>query len=248
MRKIILIPTRINSKRLPAKALLEIERIPMIIHTYKRSCLSRLKNEVYVCTDSQKIIDVCKKYEANFIKTKSTHKNGTERIAEAAKKLKLKAKDIIIDVQGDEPLINPVDIDATINFFLKSNFDIVVPHINIKLRNKRNIVKLLVNNKKQIMWMTRSDTPCFFRGPNESLKKHLSVIIFNYYSLIKYSKLKTSYFEKIESIELLRALENGFKMGSNQVKSNSFSIDIKDDLKKAKTFFKKDKIKYFYTR
>ena len=81
---------------------------------------------------------------------------------------------------------------------------------------------------------------------NELLKKHLSVIVFNYYSLIKYSKLKTSYFEKIESIELLRALENGFKMGSNQVKSNSFSIDIKDDLKKAKIFFKKDKIKYFY--
>ena len=247
MRKIILIPTRINSKRLPAKALLEIEKIPMIIHTYKRSCLSKLKNEVYVCTDSKKIINVCKKYEANFIKTKSTHKNGTERIAEAAKKLKLKAKDIIIDVQGDEPLINPVDIDATINFFLKSNFEIVVPHINIKLKNKSNIVKLLVNNKSQIMWMTRSDAPFYFRLPNEFLKKHLSVIVFNYNSLIKYSKLKTSHFEKIESIELLRALENGFKMGSNKVKSNSFSIDIKDDLKKAKTFFKKDKIKYFYT-
>ena len=158
MRKIILIPTRINSKRLPAKALLEIEKIPMIIHTYKRSCLSKLKNEVYVCTDSKKIINVCKKYEANFIKTKSTHKNGTERIAEAAKKLKLKAKDIIIDVQGDEPLINPVDIDATINFFLKNNFEIVVPHINIKLKNKSNIVKLLVNNMFVRLFITVRET------------------------------------------------------------------------------------------
>ena len=58
MRKVILIPTRINSKRLPAKALLKIENIPMVIHTYKRSCLSKLKNEVYICTDSQKIINV----------------------------------------------------------------------------------------------------------------------------------------------------------------------------------------------
>ncbi len=247
MRKVILIPTRINSKRLPAKALLEIENIPMIIHTYKRSCLSKLKDEVYVCTDSQKIIDVCKKYEANFIRTKSSHINGTERIAEAARKLRLKKKDIIIDVQGDEPLINPKDIDATINFFIKNKFDIIVPHINIRLRKKNNIVKLLVNDKKKIMWMTRSDAPCYFRAPGKFLKKHLSIIVFNSVSLSNYSKLKSTYFEKIESIELLRALENNFNMGSNQVKSNSFSIDIKDDFKKAKKFFKKDKIKYFYT-
>ncbi len=247
MRKVILIPTRINSKRLHAKALLKIENIPMVIHTYKRSCLSKFKNEVYICTDSQKIINVCKKYGAHFIRTKSSHKNGTERIAEAAKKLRLKKKDIIIDVQGDEPLINPKDIDATVNFFIKNKFDIVVPHINIKLRNKSNIVKLLVNNKNKIMWMTRSDAPCFFKTSGKFLKKHLSIIVFNNDSLINYSKLKTSHFEKIESIELLRALENKFNMGSNQVKSNSFSIDVKDDLKKAKKFFKKDKIKYFYT-
>ena len=115
MKKIILIPTRINSKRLPAKALLQIEDIPLIIHTYKRACMSKLANDVYVCTDSVKIIEVCKKYQAKFVKTKSTHKNGTDRIAEAAKKLNLKNKDLIIDVQGDEPLINPSDIDRTIN-------------------------------------------------------------------------------------------------------------------------------------
>ena len=119
MRKIILIPTRINSKRLPAKALLKIEDIPIIIHTYKRACMSKLADKVYVCTDSLKIIEECKKYKANFIKTRSTHKNGTERIAEAAKKINLKNKDIVIDVQGDEPLINPNDIDKTISFFLK---------------------------------------------------------------------------------------------------------------------------------
>ena len=96
------------------------------------------------------------------------------------------------------------------------------------------------------MWMTRSDAPCFFKTSVKFLKKHLSIIVFNNDSLINYSKLKTSHFEKIESIELLRALENKFNMGSNQVKSNSFSIDVKDDFKKAKKFFKKDKIKYFF--
>lgn len=248
MKKIILIPTRINSKRLPAKALLEIEKIPLIIHTYKRSCLSKIKDDVYICTDSKKIINTCNKFGAKSILTKSSHKNGTERIAEAAKKLKLNKNDIIIDVQGDEPLINPQDIDATINFFMKNNFDIVVPHINIKFENKVNTVKLLVNDKNKIMWMTRSDAPYYFHSKKKILKKHLSIIIFRYNSLIKYSKLSTTYFEKIESIELLRALENNFNMGSNNIKSNSFSIDIKNDFKKAKKFFKKDKIKYLYNK
>ena len=72
--------------------------------------MSKLADDVYVCTDSEKIIKVCN-FGAKYIKTKSSHKNGTERIAEAAKKLRLTNKDIVIDVQGDEPLIKPIDID-----------------------------------------------------------------------------------------------------------------------------------------
>ena len=240
MRKVILIPTRINSKRLPAKALLKIENIPMIIHTYKRSCLSKLKDEVYICTDSQKIIDVCKKYEANFIRTKSSHKNGTERIAEAARKLKLKKKDVIIDVQGDEPLINPKDIDSTVNFFIKNKFDIVVPHINIKLRNKSNIVKLLVNDKNKIMWMTRSDAPCFFKAPGKFLKKHLSIIVFDNDSLTDYSKLKTSHFEKIESIELLRGVEANLSIGTFREVVDTLAVDNHNDLEQVKRIMAMD--------
>ena len=246
MKKIILIPTRINSKRLPAKALLQIEDIPLIIHTYKRACMSKLANDVYVCTDSVKIIEVCKKYQAKFVKTKSTHKNGTDRIAEAAKKLNLKNKDLIIDVQGDEPLINPSDIDRTINFFQKNDFEIVVPNIEFGLRNKSNVVKLLVNDKNRILWMTRSDAPYHFDNQKPKLSKHLSIIVFNYKSLVKYSNLKRSKFEKIESIELLRAIENDMFLGSNLVKSNSFSVDVIEDFVKAKRFLKKDKIKKKY--
>ena len=80
---------------------------------------SKLKNEIYLCTDSNKIIDVCKKYNLNYLKTSSKQKSGTDRIAEAAKKLNLK-NDLVIDVQGDEPLINPNNIDKTINFFIKN--------------------------------------------------------------------------------------------------------------------------------
>ena len=246
MKKIILIPTRINSTRLPAKALLEIEGKPIIIHTFKRAKMSKLADEVYVCTDSDKIINVCKLYGAKFIKTKSSHKNGTERIAEAAKKLKLKKNDIVIDVQGDEPLINPIDIDKTIKFFRDNDFDIVVPHIDIIKKDNHNIVKILVDNKKNIKWMSRSDLPHFFKSNKIILKKHLSIIIFKLESLIRYSKTQMSYFEKIESIELLRAIENDMKLGSNKIYADSFSVDVIEDFRKAKKYLKNDKIKNRY--
>jgi|TARA_B110000114_G_C14968458_1_gene347368 3-deoxy-manno-octulosonate cytidylyltransferase (CMP-KDO synthetase) len=246
MKKIILIPTRINSKRLPAKALLEIEKIPIIIHTYKRASLSKLADDVFVCTDSLEIIKTCKKFSTKYIKTSSKHNNGTERIAEAAKKLKLKKNDLIIDVQGDEPLINPKDIDKTIFFFMKNKFDIVVPNIKLKLKNNPNIVKLIINHKKRILWMSRNDIPYGFNEQVKYFNKHLSIIVFNSKSLIEYSKLKKSKFEKIESIELLRALENAMLMGSNNINSSSFSVDVIEDYHKAKKYFKSDKIKNKY--
>ncbi|WP_075483181.1 3-deoxy-manno-octulosonate cytidylyltransferase [Candidatus Pelagibacter communis] len=247
MKKIILIPSRLKSSRLPSKALLEIDSIPIIIHTYMRAKLSKFADDVFVCTDSKLIQDVCKKFDAKSILTKKKHKNGTERIFEAAKKLKLKNNDIIIDVQGDEPLIDPISIDKTANFFLKNNFEIVVPHIIFSKKNKQNIVKLIVNDQNEIKWMTRSDTP-FEYLKKTNLKKHLSIIIFTFKSLQKYNKLKPSYHEKIESIELLRALENGISMGSNKIKSDSFSIDILEDYQNALRNFKRDKIKKKYKK
>ena len=248
MKKIILIPTRLNSKRLPHKALLEIDQKPLIIHTYLRSKLSKLADDVYVCTDSDKIISVCKKFKAKYIKTSGLHKNGTERIAEACKKIKLHSNDIVIDVQGDEPLINPKHIDLVIKFFRKNKYEIVVPHIKILDGSKSNIVKLLVNNSNEIKWMTRNPVPLNFNSKKISYLKHLSIIAFTKKSLIKYASLSRSKYEKIESIELLRGIENNMKLGSFSIKSDSFSIDILEDFIKAKKYFLNDKIKLKYEK
>lgn len=245
MKKIILIPSRLKSTRLPFKALLNIEGLPLVIHTYKRASLSRLADEVYICTDSLKILKVCEKFNVKAILTRATHINGTERIFEAAQKLKLKKTDIIIDVQGDEPLINPFDIDIVIKYFIKNKFEIVVPHIKFSKINKKNVVKLLIKENHKVLWMTRADCPNQFIK-NYIFNKHLSIIAFTFKSLVKYSKFKMSKYEKIESIELLRAIENGMHVGSNEIKSDSFSIDILDDYIKAKKYFKKDSIKLKY--
>jgi len=246
-KKIILIPSRLDSKRLPGKALFKIENIPIIGHTFYRSNLTANIDGVYVCSDSNKILSWCNKNKIPSIKTKSNHINGTERIAEAVTKLNLSMDDIIIDVQGDEPLIDPKNITKAISFFEKNNFDIVVPNLKFpKEKDSTNIVKLAISNKKQILWMSRSSIPYSFYKKDIFFNKHLSTIIFTKKSLLKYSELKPSYNEKIESIELLRALENNMKLGSVNLKGDSFSVDILEDYLNAIQYLKRDRIKLKY--
>ena len=109
-----LIPVRLNSSRLNQKSLLLIKKIPLIIHTYRRAKLSKKLDELIICCDDKKIFDVAKKFKAKVILTSKKHKNGTERINEAYLKIK-KKYDLIIDIQGDEPLINPEQIDQVID-------------------------------------------------------------------------------------------------------------------------------------
>ena len=178
--------------------------------------------------------------------TSNKHINGTERIAEAARKLKLKDNDIIVDVQGDEPLIDPKQIDNTIKFFKKNKFEIVLPNIMMKKGSSKNIVKLVFDQNNRVRWMSRSEIPFYFKSKKRIFYKHLSIIAFTKKSLMKYAKLKPSKNEKIESIELLRALENDIKIGTFTIKSDTFSVDILEDYFKAQKYFKTDRIKKIY--
>ena len=144
MRKKIvgLIPARLDSSRLYAKSLLLIDGLPLVVHTYKRAKLSKLLKDVFICTDSRKIGDEVKKFNCNIIYT-GKNPTGTDRISEAAKKLK-KRYDLYVDIQGDEPLLNPKHIDKVINWHLKNFiFDIVVPSLKFKYIDTPNIVKIV---------------------------------------------------------------------------------------------------------
>ena len=241
-----LIPSRLNSTRLKNKPLIEIDGLPLIIHTLKRAQMSKLLDQVIVCTDSKKIGNIVKKYGGKYLMTSANHKNGTERIAEVAKKIK-KCK-LIIDIQGDEPLLNPKDIDKLILFHLKkmNDFDIVVPCIKGTNLDSKNIVKVLFNKNGKVLYLSRSSVPYDFRDKGESLYKHLSIISFKKESLIKFSKIKESKYEKIEGVELLRAVENDIKVGTFISKSNSFAVDVKSDLDRAKLILPHDLLRKKY--
>ena len=236
-----LIPVRLNSSRLFRKAILEIDKMPMVIHTYKRAHLSKKLDKVIICTDSNEIIKIAKKYKCNFIKT-GKNLTGTDRISEAADKLNQKF-DLYIDIQGDEPLIDPKHIDKVVEWHKKNiNYDIVVPSLKSKNIDSPHIVKI-VKSKNRVLYFSRSLIPNPFIKKNNSYLKHLSVISFKPESLKKFRKLPQSSLEKIEGIELMRGLENNMKIGTFNLNGSSFSVDTKDDFLKAIKFMNIDKIR-----
>lgn len=241
-----LIPARLNSKRLPKKVILPIEKLPIIIHVYRRSLLAKNIDDVIICCDNKKIFNLAKQYGAKAIMTSKFHRNGTDRISEAYKKLK-KRYDFVLDIQGDEPLLDPGHIDKVISFHNRNkSIDIVVPNLYVKNTNNENIVKIVFNSNNDVLYMSRLQIPFDQKKKQKFVNKHLSIISFRADSLLNYSKFKRTRLEKIENIELLRALELGMRIKTFSLKGESFSIDVISDYIKAKKYMKKDKFLRYY--
>ena len=233
MKVVGLIPCRLESTRLNRKVLLEIKGLPMIIHVYKRAKLSAL-DEVCVCTDSQEVIDICDIYDVPVIKTKQ-HINGTDRIAEVAKNIEA---DYFVDVQGDEVLVNPQNINRVINFHKQTYCDIVLPSVPIVYNENINIVKVKEIDGS-VVDLSRN---------NISYLKHFSIISFTSEALKKFSQCKPTFNEIHNQIELLRAIENNFNVKTIKIACDSFSVDTREDFENAIEYMKNDKVINLYTQ
>ena len=242
LKTVALIPTRLNSRRLPKKSLELIGNLPLIIHTYRRVLMSKKINDVYICCDSKEVFEIAKKFKAKAILTSKNHECGTDRIYEAFKKLKRFNFNQVINVQGDEPLIDPKNIDKVIEYHKKfKNYDIILPNLPVKFQSNVNLVKVIFNKAKQVIFLTRSDAPNHFRKKPKIMYKHLSIISFKPWALKEYAKFKRTKLEMIEDVELLRAIDIGLKIKTFTVKGNSFSIDVKKDLIEVKKKILQDK-------
>ena len=240
-----LIPCRLKSTRLKEKALLNIDGLPLIIHTLKRVQLCKEFSEIIVCTDSKKIKRLVEKHNGKSLLTKKSHKTGTDRIAEISRKLKY---DIAIDIQGDFPFVDPKNISKLIKFHLKNKFDIVVPFSPITEDDakSKDVVKLVHDKKNKVIFFSRSIIPYPFKNKKEYYCKHMSIISFNKKTLDNFSKRKVGNCEKSESIELLRAIENDLSIGTFQIKKDIFSVDIKKDYLKSKRLMPFDPLRKKY--
>ena len=239
MKIVALLPARLYSTRIKTKCLKEIDGIPIIIHTLSRVKLAKGIDDIFVCTDSDKIKKLIEKFGEKALISSKKHKNGTERISEFAKKIKA---DLFIDVHSDEAFLDPKNIDKLIKFHKRNkSFDIVVPHKISKSSGGKNIVKLLINKFNEVMYFTLTSSPFGFRKKTKNYFHHLDIISFKPSALAHFSRLKIGYLENLEGIELLRAIENKIKVGSFPIKTNSFSINTPKDVLRAKNIMSKNK-------
>ena len=238
---VALIPARMDSSRLPGKALKMLSGVEMIVHVAKRCSFLEELDHVVVCTDSIQILEVCETYNIEVCLTSSSHENGTERIAEAANIMKLSQDDVIVDVQGDEAFVRPEYIEQVVKFLRDTNYECVIPHQYSDDYNNINRVKLVAHGDR-VIYLSRSDIPCCFGVEKAPLKKHLSIIGFRLSGLQKFVKSNRTILEDIERIELMRLIELGVPIGTFFQDGLSLSVDTNEDYELACRMMGRDEL------
>ena len=228
----IIIPSRLASKRLPNKPLKLINNKEMIVHVYEAAVKSKV-GEVIVATPDQKILETIKKIGGKAVITKENHETGTDRVFEVFKDSLKKEPDVIINLQGDMPNIDPGVIANLAGYMKKKECDIgtYASDFNSEEEKKdQNIVKVLVKNK--ISEETFVGATDFLRDYNhlQNVYHHIGIYGFTNKSLLRYVNLKRSKLELERKLEQLRALENGMTVHVGLTKSLPLSVDTEKDL------------------
>lgn len=235
----IIIPARYESSRLPGKILMDIVGKTMIQRAYEQCVKAKITEDIIVATDDNKIFQAVKKFGGKAILTSSEHKSGTERIAEAASKIKT---NIIINVQGDEPLIDPSIIKDIAKQMIKH------PEINIVTAKKKilendelenpSIVKVVTDKNGYALYFSRSKIPYQRKKVKGYFYKHLGAYAYKRKFLLNVSSLKDSFIEESECLEQLKILDNGYKIKVIEVDGFSYGVDTREDLEKVRRMIK----------
>jgi len=238
---IIVIPARYNSSRLPGKPLKDICGKPMLLRTFDICASVVSDKKIYVATDDKRIIDLCKKNNINYLLTSKRCLTGTDRIAEVSKKIK---KNFYINLQGDEPLFNPLDLKKLIDYAKKNPLDIINGYCSINSKDdylNSNIPKVVFDKKKYLMYMSRAPIPANKKKSFRFAWRQVCAYSLPYKALnFFYKNKKKTILESQEDCELVRFLENGFKIKMISMSSKSISVDTSHDLKKVINIFKKN--------
>ncbi len=245
------IPARYNSVRFPGKPLALIKGITMIERVYKKAIRSRYIDKIIIATDDERIEKCAKGFNADVIMTSVKHKTGTDRIYEAVKD---SICDIVVNIQGDEPFIDPMNIDRAIKPFLNDQ-SLNVSTLAVRIKNvidlpDHNKVKVVMDKNYNALYFSRNIIPYDTKNnpglklelKNNAYYKHIGLYVYRKKYLEKYVKLRKSSLEKSENLEQLRILENGEKIRVVIVKKESLSVDTPDDLKNILNLLRKGKI------
>jgi 3-deoxy-manno-octulosonate cytidylyltransferase (CMP-KDO synthetase) len=224
---VAIIPARYSSTRFPGKPLVEIEGKPLIEHVYRRVEQARSVDRILVATDDERIRHAVERFGGDAVMTRNDHSSGTDRLAEAADALG--PDTLVVNVQGDEPMIEPSVIDQAIAAARLKDADIVtlMTRLDASEADDPNRVKVVVDRNGHALYFSRSRIPS--KG---TTFLHIGLYAYRVRFLKLFTKLDPTPLEQAERLEQLRALEHGFRIRVVEVESESWGIDTPEDLER----------------
>jgi 3-deoxy-manno-octulosonate cytidylyltransferase (CMP-KDO synthetase) len=241
MTAIGVIPARWTSTRLPGKVLADIGGKPMLQHVWERARRSVKLSGVMVACDELNIFDAAKAFGADVVMTRKDHPSGSDRISEAAAG---RDADIIVNIQGDEPFIDPGLIDALVSSLEADTVPVMATAIKrigqkIDFLNP-NIVKVVIDKKANALYFSRAPLPYHRDGePSEYSRyfRHIGIYAYRREFLHEYCSWSKSFLEQEESLEQLRVLENGYKIKTVETSIETLGVDTPEDLVRARKYY-----------
>lgn len=233
-RVVIVIPARYGSTRLPGKPLVALAGEPMIQRVYARAKLAERADEVIVATDDERIVKVVEGFGGVARMTRADHRTGTERVAEVAAHVE---GEVFVNVQGDEPLLDPLAVDTAVNALLEepaAAIATVATPIKVPADiMDPNVVKTVLDFEENGIYFSRAPIP-WVRDTATKIQvrhlKHLGLYVFQRDALLEYPTLPQGELERIEQLEQLRWLENGWKIRVAEVEHDAVSVDVAEDV------------------
>ena len=239
MKVLGIIPARFASTRFPGKPLIEIQGKSMIRRVYEQALKAESLSKIVVATDDERIADEVHGFGGTFVMTAGTHQSGTDRCAEVSQHFP--DFDIVINIQGDEPFINPKQIDLLVSCFEQENVQLATLikkiHTEEELFNN-NIPKVVINSRQEAIYFSRHTIPYIRNAEkdkwlgNQQFYKHIGIYGYTSPALLEITKLPPSSLEIAESLEQLRWIENGYAIQTRITDIETIAIDTPEDLGK----------------
>lgn len=239
-----IIPARYSSTRLPGKVLVDINGKPMLQRVWEAACRSKYLSRIIIATDDERIENLCLSIGAEYVLTPSELSSGTERAIYAYRMLN-EDSELILNIQGDEPLLSGSIIDHLIESFVIRNSDVgtLIKRIdkNEDIFNP-SVVKVTLNNESNALYFSRSPIPYLRDYPQSewhkvhTFWKHIGIYIYKQSAFLNFSVLANSELDKFEQLEQLRYLQNGYSIHCIETDQNLISIDTQDDLEFLKQY------------
>jgi 3-deoxy-manno-octulosonate cytidylyltransferase (CMP-KDO synthetase) len=239
---VAIIPARYESSRLPGKALADIGGRPMIEHVYRRASAASTVSRVVVATDDRRIFEAVRAFGGAAVMTSAAHQSGTDRLAEAAAGIDA---DVVVNVQGDEPLVAPEAIDAAVSAFAEAAAAKAPPLEMSTLRRRitdlgelqnPNVTKVVVDRDGFAMYFSRAPIPFTRQGqPEAQAWAHVGLYVYRRATLLRLAALPPTELERAEALEQLRALEHGIRIKAVITTHAGIGVDTAEDLERVRT-------------